>query len=105
MRVWDEVPLSSVATIERTGISASSIRTGTRYVGLEHIDADGGVDQAPNVDSGDLQSTKFLFTPRHLLYGKLRPYLRKVARPPFDGVCSTDILPILPGRQLRIAGV
>ena len=27
-----------------------------------------------------------------MLYGKLRPYLNKVAQPSFDGVCSTDIL-------------
>jgi type I restriction enzyme S subunit len=26
------------------------------------------------------------------LYGKLRPYLNKVARPSFEGICSTDIL-------------
>ncbi len=27
-----------------------------------------------------------------MLYGKLRPYLNKVCRPEFDGICSTDIL-------------
>ena len=31
-----------------------------------------------------------------MLFGKLRPYLRKVVRPDKVGVCSTDILPLLP---------
>ncbi|UJW79884.1 restriction endonuclease subunit S [Hydrogenophaga sp. SL48] len=35
-----------------------------------------------------------------MLYGKLRPYLAKIARPTFAGVCSTDILPIKPGPLL-----
>lgn len=46
--------------------------------------------------SKTLLATKFKFTSRHVLYGKLRPYLNKVALPYFDGVCTTEILPILP---------
>jgi type I restriction enzyme, S subunit len=30
----------------------------------------------------------------------LRPYLAKIALPDFEGVCSTDILPVLPGKKL-----
>ena len=52
------------------------------------------------VDAGELGSTKFDFTDRHILFGKLRPYLAKVALPNFNGVCSTDILPILPGEEV-----
>ena len=33
-------------------------------------------------------------------YGKLRPYLAKIAAPEFGGICSTDILPIRPGNDL-----
>ncbi|HSN73573.1 MAG TPA: restriction endonuclease subunit S [Anaerolineae bacterium] len=41
-------------------------------------------------------ATNFRFSADHVLYGKLRPYLNKVALPGFDGVCTTEILPILP---------
>ena len=58
------------------------------------------ISSVRTVEAGDLASTKFLFSSRHILYGKLRPYLRKIARPDFDGICSTDILPILPGRRV-----
>jgi type I restriction enzyme, S subunit len=50
---------------------------------------------------GELASAKFKFTQHHVLYGKLRPYLAKIACPDFSGICSTDILPILPGPQLE----
>jgi type I restriction enzyme S subunit len=100
MRGWQEVALQSVASIDRSAVSASGISADTRYVGMEHVDEDGDVEAAPTVAPGDLRSTKFRFSPKHLLYGKLRPYLRKIARPSFVGVCSTDILPILPGERV-----
>ena len=31
-----------------------------------------------------------------VLYSKIRPYLRKVARPDFTGLCSADIYPLSP---------
>lgn len=41
-------------------------------------------------------SSKFRFTPQHILYGKLRPYLNKVYLPDFAGLCSTDFYVIRP---------
>ena len=31
-----------------------------------------------------------------VLYSKIRPYLKKVARPDFQGLCSADIYPLKP---------
>ncbi len=86
--------------IERESITADAIMSGTLYVGLEHIDSDGGFVGVRAVHAGDLASNKFRFGPSHILFGKLRPYLKKTARPDFEGICSTDILPILPGPDL-----
>ena len=33
------------------------------------------------------------------MYGKLRPYLNKIALPDFKGICSTDIVPIRPIKE------
>lgn len=93
-------PLEEVATIERDGIAATEIRRGTLYVGLEHIDSDGAFIDVKPVDAGELASNKFRFGPDHILFGKLRPYLRKTARPHFEGICSTDIVPVRPGPEL-----
>jgi type I restriction enzyme S subunit len=61
------------------------------YVGLEHIERDTGRILGHG-RSTEVKSTKAVFHAGDVLYGKLRPYLNKVAIPDFDGVCSTDIL-------------
>jgi type I restriction enzyme S subunit len=91
---WNEAPLGELAEIERTSVTAHNIVSGTKYVGLEHLDGEGRILAVQTVKNGDLASNKFVFGPEHILYGKLRPYLRKIVRPDFEGVCSTDILPI-----------
>jgi len=97
---WRPAKLKEVARIERDALQPEKIVGGTKYLGLEHIESGGKILDAPSVDRGDLASSKFKFTGQHLLYGKLRPYLAKIARPDFSGICSTDILPILPGAKL-----
>ena len=97
---WKTVALDEVATIERSAIQPGAIRQGTAYLGLEHIEIGGKILGAKPVDEGELASSKFKFTERHVLYGKLRPYLAKISCPNFSGICSTDILPILPGSDL-----
>lgn len=43
-----------------------------------------------------LISGKFLFDDSMVLYSKIRPYLMKVARPDFAGLCSADVYPLAP---------
>lgn len=100
MTAVQTVPLGDIATVERSSVQPSDIRPGTLYVGLEDIESGGDIRCARPVDRGDLASTKFSFAESHVLYGKLRPYLAKIAAPNFAGICSTDIVPILPGPLL-----
>jgi type I restriction enzyme S subunit len=93
---WPTVKLSTIATIERDQIDPSNIHSGTSYLGLEDIESGGRIIEAHKVDRGDLASAKFRFTRDHILYGKLRPYLAKISLPDFEGICSTDILPLRP---------
>ena len=62
-----------------------------KYIGLEHIEKGTGIILS-YADSNTVRSTKSVFKKGNLLYGKLRPYLNKIAIAEFDGVCSTDIL-------------
>lgn len=95
-KLWTETRLDEVADIVRDIVDPFNIANGTTYVGLEHMESSGDFVGVGPVSNGELASAKFRFTPDHVLFGKLRPYLRKVARPTFSGVCSTDILPIKP---------
>lgn len=91
------VRLGDIATIERKSVQPSMIDGATFYLGLEHIQKGGRIIDRSTVGESQVKSSKFLFTDNHILYGKLRPYLAKIASPAFSGVCSTDILPIKPG--------
>ncbi|MBU4037526.1 MAG: restriction endonuclease subunit S, partial [Proteobacteria bacterium] len=68
------------------------------YIGLEHIDQ--GTLKLNSVgQSTDTVSTKKQFKSGEILFGSLRPYFRKVVRPKFNGVCSTDITVIRPKKN------
>lgn len=97
---WTTAALGDVAVIERRGVDPSSIEDDTVYLGLEHIESGGRIIGHSTVGASGVASTKFRFGPEHVLFGKLRPYLGKIAAPDFAGVCSTDILPLRPGRRL-----
>ncbi len=94
------VALDEVAKIDRTVASDKDCQI-LPYVGLEHIEKDTGhfLNDFKR-DSETLLASKFKFSSSHVLYGKLRPYLNKVALPSFEGVCTTEILPILPNFKL-----
>jgi type I restriction enzyme S subunit len=98
--VVETASLREVARIDRKSIAPEKIETGSKYVGLENIESGGRLINVGTVTNGELASSKFVFTSEHVLYGKLRPYLAKIALPEFDGICSTDIVPVLPGTKL-----
>jgi type I restriction enzyme S subunit len=90
------VELGDVVKVDRTAATEEACLK-LPFVGLEHIEKDTGAfvsGYRPVPES--LLATKFRFTPQHVLYGKLRPNLNKVLIPRFDGVCTTEILPLLP---------
>jgi len=94
---WKIKKLKDISEIQRRNISSQQIKNGTNYIGLENIEKETGkIINYKKVKNGELKSNKFFFTKNNILYGKLRPYLNKVALPDFDGVCSTDIIPIIP---------
>ncbi len=91
--------LSDLCSEDRTIIDPKSAQAQQLpYLSLEHIESNTGRllrDRAElALDEG--QSTTFAFDPRHILYGKLRPYLNKVALPTFSGRCTTELIPLLP---------
>jgi type I restriction enzyme S subunit len=63
------------------------------FLGLEMVKSKTGeIDLETQTMPG--VSTCYYFDERHILYGKLRPYLNKVALPDFKGRCSTELVPL-----------
>jgi type I restriction enzyme S subunit len=71
------------------------------HVGGANIESRTGrlVDLKTASEEG-LKSGKFVFDASVVLYNKIRPYLIKVARPDFSGLCSADMYPLTPRADL-----
>ncbi len=92
-----QIRFGEICEVDRQIVSPQDLKENKSYVGLEDIESNSGrILQYHSLSKLDLKSAKFRFSAKHILYGKLRPYLNKVALPDRAGVCSTDILPILP---------
>ena len=73
-----------------------------RYADYPHIGIDsiekgtGKLSGYRTVREDGVISGKYIFTPKHIIYSKIRPTLNKVALPDFYGLCSADAYPVLP---------
>ncbi len=91
---WQETTLGECADVFNETVSPTELGD-TPYIGLEHI----GENSLALLGWGsaeDVTSIKSRFRKGDVLFGKLRPYFRKVIRAPFDGIGSTDIWVIRP---------
>jgi type I restriction enzyme S subunit len=91
-RASREVPFGEIAMLNR---AKSTGGPETPYLGLEHFaENGGGVTSIGRL--GAVSSAQQSFSRGDVLYGRLRPYFRKVDRPGFDGACSGEIWVIRP---------
>ena len=71
-----------------------------KHVGGANIVAETGqLVDLKTAEEENLISGKFVFTSEDVLYSKIRPYLKKVVRPEYSGLCSADIYPLRPRKD------
>jgi type I restriction enzyme S subunit len=92
---WQIKTLGEVCAFDKV----QGIHDGLPYVGLEDIESHTGRFLG-SFNPQSVKSATFRFSPVHVLYGRLRPYLNKVLAPSFEGHCSTEIFPLRPCKQL-----
>lgn len=87
---WEVVDFGSLC-ISRSVKYQPTTAAVIKYIALEHLDQ--GTGRLLSYGSScDTTSIKTEFHKNDVLFGKLRPYLRKFWLAQFDGVCSTEIL-------------
>ena len=93
---WSVASFNECATIDTNMIHEFDGYEEYPHIGIDSIEKDTGrlVGYRTIAEDGVI-SGKYLFTPRHIIYSKIRPNLNKVALPDFDGLCSADAYPIL----------
>jgi type I restriction enzyme S subunit len=95
---WTKKRLGEVCEISSTLVDPRK----PDFINLLHIGAGNmisGTGELVDIKTAKeegLKSGKFLFDRTMVLYSKIRPYLMKVARPEFDGLCSADVYPLSP---------
>jgi type I restriction enzyme M protein len=95
------VAVGDVATFRKSArLAVASSDEELFYLALEHITSrTGEIVGAEPVQLASLRSQKSRFCEGDVLYGKLRPYLAKVVVAPCDGICSTELLVLVPDRE------
>ena len=95
---WEEKKLGEVCKITSKLIDPKLPQNqNLLHVGAANIEQkNGNLVNLMTAKEEKLISNKFIFDNKMVLYSKIRPYLMKVVRPNFTGLCSADIYPLLP---------
>ncbi len=98
---WARVRFDQIATQINDRVDNPAESGVERYVGLEHLDPD-SLRIRRWGEPTDVESTKLLFRPGDIIFGKRRVYQRKVAVADFEGICSAHamVLRAKPGAVL-----
>lgn len=95
---WDRIKFSEIAEITSGQVDPRNIEYANLVqIGSERIGSNNGrILELKTAKELNIESGNYLFTEDHIIYSKIRPYLKKVANPGFVGLCSADIYPIKP---------
>ncbi|CAK8711941.1 hypothetical protein KKHLCK_00955 [Candidatus Electrothrix laxa] len=97
---WKKTVLEQVAENVSDKFQPNETRSKKiKYVGLENLEPETFKVKTWGYSS-DVVSAKNVFVEEDTLFGKLRPYLKKVSLADFKGICSTDILVIRPKQEI-----
>ena len=97
---WKVAKFTDIAIIDGNMTTDFEKYADYPHIGIDSIEKDtGDLKGYRTVAEDSVVSGKYLFTPQHIIYSKIRPNLNKVALPDFYGVCSADAYPILPDSE------
>ena len=98
---WERASLGEVCVQDKTTVAPNDpVASTLKFIGLEHVESGSGIILPNGDDDKPIRSNAYRFDSRHVLYGKLRPYLNKVATPDFAGRCTTELVPLLPAKSV-----
>lgn len=95
---WETRKLGEIATNKSKKYNPKNKNTFIKCVELEHLVSETG-QLLGFTDGSQSGSIKNVFQKGDVLFGKLRPYLKKYHQPNFDGVCSSEIW-VLNGKEI-----
>ena len=95
---WESKRFGEMATIKSEKYNPIKETNFIKCIELEHLSSETG-ELLGFTDGSQSGSIKNVFNKEDVLFGKLRPYLKKYFYATFDGVCSSEIW-VLKGKQI-----
>ena len=95
---WEVKKLGEISTNKSKKYNPNNETNFIKCIELEHLSSETG-QLLGFVDGSQSGSIKNVFQKGDVLFGKLRPYLKKYYQPNFDGVCSSEIW-VLNGKEI-----
>lgn len=99
---WELVELANCVEVIKDAVDPKVLEPGTPYIGLEHLPRRSITlsdwETAEKVESG-----KFRFRNRDIIFGKIRPYFHKVGFALTEGITSSDAIVMRPKDDLSWA--
>jgi len=95
---WEKKKLGEVATNKSGKYNPEKETESVKCIELEHLASQTSI-LLGYIDGKNSGSIKNKFDKGDVLFGKLRPYLKKYLLAPFDGVCSSEIW-VLKGQNI-----
>ncbi len=96
---WQKIELNEILSISSKKFNPIGNNENKKCVELEHLSQETGKLLGYTNSSGQ-QSIKNSFEEGQILFGKLRPYLKKFWEAEFDGVCSSEIW-VMSGKKVK----
>jgi type I restriction enzyme, S subunit len=95
---WEVKKLGEIVDSKSKKFNPEKEKKSTKCIELEHLATESGqlLGYVEGLNSGSIKNK---FDKGDVLFGKLRPYLKKYLKAPFDGVCSSEIW-VLKGKNL-----
>jgi type I restriction enzyme S subunit len=100
---WEVKRLGEVTAIRNHKINTFDADAAAFCVELEQVCQNSGQIEGHS-DARTRRSVKYLFQKGDVLFGRLRPYLRKFWWATREGVCSTEIWPLIPIGNRLVSG-
>ena len=93
---WPTSSLDSIAILDRQSIHPSDVDAATPYLGLEHLDGDGGIDCTQTIGYSRTQEQQISVLRPSRLIRKAPTVSSKDRQASFQVYVARDIIPILP---------
>lgn len=96
---WSKSTVGNICKLRKVVITPDKIESNTPYIGLEHMPRN-DICLSTWGKSEEINSNKFIYMKKDILFGKIRPYFHKVGFALNDGITSTDTMVMVADQNL-----